>query len=75
MANVLADPRSAIPELIRASMKLPTEEIRFLEQRIAQLGQELTALVKQNSKTGSGLYFIPHLSLAGSDCEFEVGSK
>ena len=38
MARLLADPGSAIPELIRGSKWL-IEEIRLLEQRIAQLGQ------------------------------------
>jgi len=40
MARALADTDSAIPELIRGSMKLLIEEIRLLEQRIAQLEQE-----------------------------------
>ena len=48
MARLLAEPRSAIPELIRGSMKLLIEEIRLLEQRIAQLEHELCALVKQS---------------------------
>lgn len=46
MARALADPGSAIPDLIRGSMKLLIEEIRLLEQRIAQLEKELTALAK-----------------------------
>ena len=37
MARLLADPRSAIPELIRGSMTLLIEEIRLLEQRIGLL--------------------------------------
>ena len=46
MARLLADPGSAIPELIRGSMKLLIEEIRLLEQRIAQLEKELTGAAK-----------------------------
>lgn len=46
MARLLADPGSAIPELIRGSMKLLIEEIRLLEARIAQLEKALTELAK-----------------------------
>lgn len=48
IARLLADPGSAIPELIRGSMKLLIEEIRLLEARIVQLEQELSVLVKQS---------------------------
>lgn len=62
MARALADPRSAIPELIRGSMKLLIEEIRLLEQRIAQLEHELCALVKQ-SPACQELLSIPGIGL------------
>jgi transposase len=37
ISRVLADPRSAVPDLIRGTMKLLVEEIHLLEARIAQL--------------------------------------
>ncbi|MGZ9003952.1 MAG: IS110 family RNA-guided transposase [Burkholderiales bacterium] len=40
--RVLADAHSAVPELIRGTMKLLVEEIRLLEARTAQLERELT---------------------------------
>ena len=42
IGRVLADPHSAMPELIRPTMKLLVEEIRLLEARISQLERELT---------------------------------
>ena len=48
MSRALADPNSAIPLLIRESMKLLVEEIRLLELRVAQLERELTALARQS---------------------------
>jgi transposase len=48
IARILADPASSIPDLIRGAMKLLIEEIRLLEQRIAQLEKELTALAQQS---------------------------
>lgn len=41
IARVLAEPNSAIPELIRPTMKLLVEEIRLLEARVGQLEREL----------------------------------
>jgi transposase len=46
MSRALADPNSVLPVLVRGSMKLLLEEIRLLENRIAQLEKELTALAK-----------------------------
>jgi hypothetical protein len=37
ISRVLADPNSPVPLLVRHSMKLLIEEIRLLEQRIADL--------------------------------------
>lgn len=48
IGRVLADPSSPVPMLVRQSMKLLIEEIRLLEQRIADLEKELTALAKQS---------------------------
>src|SRR5438477_2067109 len=49
IGRVLADPRSAVPTLIRGTMTLLVEEIRLLEVRIAQLERELTALAQQST--------------------------
>ena len=47
IGRVLADPHSAVPELIRQTMKLLVEEIRLLEARVSQLERELTLLARQ----------------------------
>ena len=44
ISRVLADPNTAVPELIRGTAKLLIEEIRLLEGRVAQLERELAAL-------------------------------
>ena len=62
MARLLADPGSAIPDLIRGAMKLLIEEIRLLEARIAQLEKELTALAKQ-SPACKELLSVPGIGL------------
>jgi transposase len=62
MARVLADPGSAIPGLIRGTMKLLIEEIRLLEVRIAQLERELTELAR-HSPACSTLLSIPGIGL------------
>ena len=41
ISRVLADPHTAVPDLIRATAALLLEEIRLLEARIAQLEREL----------------------------------
>ena len=48
ISRALADPRVEIPGLIRASMALLIEEIRLLEQRIAQLERELTEVARHS---------------------------
>lgn len=48
IGRVLADPRSALLELLRATMKELLEEIRLLEVRIGQLERELAALARQS---------------------------
>ncbi|OGA26802.1 MAG: IS110 family transposase [Betaproteobacteria bacterium RIFCSPLOWO2_12_61_14] len=62
IARVLADPHSAVPELIRGTMKLLIEEIRLLEARIAQLERELT-LVARASGACTRLLTIPGVGL------------
>ena len=47
IGRVLADPHSAVPDLIRQTMKLLVEEIRLLEARVSQLERELTLLARQ----------------------------
>jgi transposase len=62
ISRVLADPNSAVPTLIRGTMKLLVEEIRMLEARITQLERELTALAKQ-SPACTTLLSIPGIGL------------
>ena len=49
IGRVLADPRSAIPPLLRTTLPLLVEEIRLLEARIVQLEAQLTAAARQSS--------------------------
>lgn len=62
MSRALVDPESAIPVLIRGSMRLLIDEIRLLELRISQLEKELTALAKQ-SPACTTLLSIPGVGL------------
>jgi transposase len=62
ISRVLADPHSAVPDLIRGTMKLLVEEIRLLEARIAQLERELTDLAK-HSLACTTLLSIPGIGL------------
>lgn len=62
ISRVLADPHSAVPMLIRGTMKLLIEEIRLLEARVAQLERELAALAKQ-SPACTTLLSIPGIGL------------
>jgi transposase len=62
IARVLADPHSAVPELIRGTMKLLIEEIRLLEARVAQLERELT-VVARASGACTRLLTIPGVGL------------
>lgn len=48
ISRALADPQVPIPGLIRGSMGVLIEEIRLLEQRIAQLERELAEVAKQS---------------------------
>jgi len=47
ISRVLADPSSAIPELVRTSLKMVLEEIRVLEARVNQVECQLAAFAKQ----------------------------
>jgi len=60
--RVLADPHSAVPELIRGTMKLLVEEIRLLEARTAQLERELTVIAR-SSPACTTLLSIPGVGL------------
>ena len=62
IARVLADSHTAVPELIRGTMKLLVEEIRLLEARIAQLERELTILARR-SPACTTLLTIPGVGL------------
>ncbi len=62
IARVLADPNSAVPALIRGTMKLLVEEIRLLEARIGELERELTALARQSPACAT-LLSIPGVGL------------
>ena len=48
VARVLADPNSAIPDMIRETLKLLIEEIRLMEARITQIERELTQVAKDS---------------------------
>lgn len=62
ISRVLADPKSAVPELIRGTMKLLVEEIRLLEARIGQLERELSLVAKQSAAC-TRLLSIPGVGL------------
>lgn len=62
MSRTLADPESAIPLLIRESMRLMIEEVRLLELRISRLEDELTAVARQ-SPACTELLTIPGIGL------------
>lgn len=62
IGRALADPQGRIPGLIRGSMNLLIEEIRLLEQRIAQLERELTE-VARHSPACAHLLTVPGIGL------------
>jgi len=62
ISRVLADPHTAVPELIRGTARLLIEEIRLLEARIAQLERELAALARL-SPACTTLLSIPGIGL------------
>jgi transposase len=62
ISRVLADPSTAVPDLIRGTARLLIEEIRLLEARIAQLERELASLAKQSAACTT-LLSIPGIGL------------
>lgn len=62
ISRVLADPATAVPDLIRGTARLLVEEIRLLEARIAQLERELASLAKL-SPACTTLLSIPGIGL------------
>ena len=62
MARVLADPRSAIPPLLRETLPLLIEEIRLLEARIARLESQLTAAARESHSCAT-LLSVPGIGL------------
>jgi transposase len=62
ISRVLADPTSAVPTLIRGTLRLLVEEIRLLEARIAQLERELTSVARQSAACAT-LLSIPGVGL------------
>jgi len=65
IARVLADPNSAVPDMIRGTLKLLVEEIRLMEARIAQIERELTQVAKE-SEACKLLLSIPGVGLLTS---------
>jgi len=62
ISRVLADPRSAVPDMIRGTARLLIEEIRLLEARIAQLERELAEIARHSSACTT-LLSIPGIGL------------
>ncbi len=62
IARVLADPNSAVPPMLRDTLKLLIEEIRLLEARIAQLERELTLAAKASAACTT-LLSVPGIGL------------
>ena len=65
ITRVLAEPHSAVPELLRPTAVLLVEEIRLLESRMARLERELSALVR-HSAACTTLLSIPGIGLLTS---------
>jgi transposase len=65
IARLLADEQSAIPAMLRGSMRLMLEEIRLLEARIGQLEQHLGEVARQ-SPACEALLTVPGIGLITS---------
>jgi transposase len=62
ISRVLVDPATAVPTMLRETLKLLLDEIRLLEARIAQLERELTAAAKASAARGT-LLSVPGVGL------------
>lgn len=62
IARILADPHSAIPQLLRPTMQLLVEEIRLLEARIDALERQLAAAARQSAACTT-LLSVPGIGL------------
>ena len=62
IARLLADPGSAVPTLLRETLKMLLEEVRLLEQRITQLERQLGACAQQ-SPACEQLLSVPGIGL------------
>jgi transposase len=62
ISRVLVDATSAVPAMLRDTLKLLIDEIRLLEARIAQLERELTTLAKASAPCET-LLSIPGIGL------------
>jgi len=65
IARYLADERSALPAMLRGSMRLMLEEIRLMEARIGQLEQQLGEIALQ-SEACQALLSVPGIGLITS---------
>jgi transposase len=62
IGRVLVDPSSALPALLRPTMKLLVEEVRLLEARVGQLERELAELARQSAACKT-LLTVPGIGL------------
>ena len=62
ISRVVVDQSSAVPAMLRETLRLLIEEIRLLEARIAQLERELTALAKVSAACET-LLSVPGIGL------------
>lgn len=83
IARYLADEHSALPRLIRGTMRLMLEEIRLLEARVQQLERELADLA-HGSAACQALLSVPGIGLItstamvasiGDPCSFDSGRR
>jgi len=65
MARYIADEHSALPAMLRPTMRLMLEEIRMLEARVQQLEHELAAIAAA-SPACQALLSVPGIGLITS---------
>lgn len=73
VSRVLADPHTAVPELIRATAGLLVEEIRLLEARIAQVERELAQAARLSPACTTllsvpGIGLLPATAMVAATC-------